>query len=169
MATKSRFAQTATQQATEQIRKAPKGSKVKVNLTQDPPTVEVVDEVVEPATPFERLHQKVHGAYAEFMAESGAPGPKQRIAAWVLGFITACGLGYLGGWVSTLMMAVTLVATGSMFLGVMVYLLGFVLTLIGSTLAGTWVSEAVHRIKLDKLRDRVAGLFNRNNVEVSHA
>lgn len=121
------------------------------------------------ATPFERLHQRIHSAYSEFVAETDGAGPKQRIAAWVLGALTAFGLGYLGGWFSSVMLIAALAVTGSMFLGIVAYLIGVLITLYTSTIAGVAVTEWVNSIKPRALAGRVRGFFNRNNVEAAHA
>lgn len=166
MATKTYFTKTAQATAAEQPKpRAPKTAAPKTEATK----VEVADEVVEPATPFERLHQKVHGAYTEYFETTGVVGPKQRIAAWVCGALVAFGTGYLGGWVSAVLMATVVLATSSLFLGFMIY----VLSLIAVIIAGATLGSKVHQLVLDfdakAIKSRVTGWFNRSNVEAQHA
>ena len=178
----SRFAQPAQQPAAKRTRaKAETKAKSAAAAAQQPTAkVEVADEVVDTPTAqpnpaaaaWERMHERIHSAYVEYMAESGEPGPKQRIAAWVLGMVTAFGVGYVGGWFALAAMGLVLIATGSMFLAFCVWMLGVLLTIYTSMLAGNAVAGFVASINtkaIARTRDRIAGFFKRNNVEAQHA
>ncbi len=125
---------------------------------------EVAEEVVGPKSPLEQLHERVHGAYNEFFAATGEVGPKQRIAAWVAGAIVAFGVGYLGGWVSAVLMATVVIATSSMFLGVLVYVLGVLLSIWIGASAGAYAHQfvlSVNRRAYDSVKNRVSSWFKR--------
>lgn len=136
------------------------------------PKPEVADEVVEPVSPMERLHQRVTAAYEDFFAQSGEASPRRRLVAWVAGAVVAFAAGYCGGYISALLMATVIMATTSLFLGFVVYLLGILLSIYLGASAGFYVQQFVlnaNRKMYDSAKARVIGWFDFGNKEHAHA
>lgn len=104
-------------------------------------------------------------AQDELFAELGVPSGKRLLASVVVGLITSMSVGWIGGYLSSALLAGVLLLTGSAFLGWIVYLLGVVLALAAGILAGNFVANYVLSAKLDEhvrsAKSWVSGLFKR--------
>lgn len=104
-------------------------------------------------------------AQDELFAELGVPSGKRLLASFVVGLITSMSVGWIGGYLSSALLAGVLLLTGSAFLGWIVYLLGVVLAVAASILAGKFAANYVLSAKLDEhvrsAKSWVSGLFKR--------
>lgn len=104
-------------------------------------------------------------AQDELFAELGVPSGKRLLASFVVGFITSMSVGWIGGYLSSALLAGVLLLTGSAFLGWIVYLLGMVLAVTAGVLAGQFAANYVLSAKLDEhvrsAKSWVSGLFKR--------
>lgn len=102
---------------------------------------------------FEKMQSTIHGAYEEFFASTGMASPRRRLIAHVLALVSACAVGYLSGWILTLLSAAVLVATGSAFLFVITVALGVILTALAGAKVGETVFNTVCGFKPNAITD----------------
>jgi len=138
MASKFNRAQPAFKASTTQARKAKPAAKAK------PVIIDVLDAEIpaEQDTAFERMQGTIHGAYEQFFSSTGMCSRRQVVIANVLSFITACAAGYVGAWFATIVASAVLIATGSGFLGFMVWVLAAILTFYATFALGNAVFNA---------------------------
>lgn len=93
----------------------------------------------------------------------------QRIAcAWVASLVTSVGIGYLGGYITSYLMLGAALLTGSVFITLLVYVLGMLLTIYAGYKAGLFVHLEVITEKVDarieSAKSYVSGLFSSQKV-----
>ena len=139
MASKFNRAQPAFKASTTQARAKAKPAKAK------PVIIDVVDAETpaeQDTSAFERMQGTIHGAYEQFFSSTGMCSRRQVVIANVLSFITACAAGYVGAWFATIVASAVLIATGSGFLGFMVWVLAAILTFYATFALGNAVFNA---------------------------
>lgn len=98
-------------------------------------------------------------AQDELFAELGVPSGKRLLAATVVALAAGAGVGWLAGWVVSALTLGVLILTGSVFLGLTIYILGLIVAMALGAVAGKFAADYVTTGKIDEHARAVKGWF----------
>lgn len=124
-----------------------------------------VEEVVHGQTEAEQdeLFERFKKAGDDYMASFGVTWDRRRIVGLVLGLIASCGVGYLIGHFVSLVAVAVLIVSSSLFLTLLVYIVGvIVVAIVGGRVGGavfTYVGDGTAQRHLSAAKRWVTGLW----------
>lgn len=133
-------------------------------------TVIVEDVTPKPApTLSESIHDDVKNLYAKYKVE--VPSTTRFIVSCVAMVTIGFGIGYVGAILVETLVIASLMLTGSLFIGMAMYVLGVLATLYTSWKVGNFVNSFIMSGDIDrcyvKYSDKVLNFFSFNNKEVT--
>ena len=136
------------------------------------PTIVIEDVVfthtVKP-TLSESIHEDVKALYAKYKV--AVPSTTRFIVGCVATFAIGFGIGYIGSIIVETLVVASMMLTGSLFIGVAMYIIGVIATIYVSLIAGNHVSKFILSGDIDrcyiKYSDKVVNFFSFGNKEVT--
>lgn len=127
------------------------------------------------ATPFKTASFKVKPTIVDavFIEELASPvlSTARVVISYVAVLCTGLGIGFVGGMLIEFLVLGALTLTGSLFISLVVYALGYIAMLYAAFIAGSWVGASVLNGSIDKcyqnVSSRVRGLFSFSSFSTS--